>query len=132
MDFYPTDTVKLLQQKRRFHEEQLRLIDVALAAIASGKKGEGRITPQSGEKANKVKKHRIRWTREIERFLDDYEEFTTMDLQSDLAEKRDIPSAMTIQGRNVITNTLNRLEKKGRVQKIRPGVYTVIKESLSS
>lgn len=132
MDFHPTDTVELLQKKRRFHEEQLRLIDIALTAIAGGKKGGGRVKPQSGEKANKVKKHRIRWTREIERFLDGYEEFTIMDLQSDLAEKRDIPSAMTIQGRNVITNTLNRFEKKGRVQKIRPGVYTVIKESLSS
>ena len=131
MDFHPTDTVKLLQQKRRFHEEQLRLIDIALAAIADGKQGGGRIQPQNGEKANKVKKHRIRWTREIERFLDDYEEVTIMDLQSDLAEKRDIASAMTIQGRNVITNTLNRFEKKGRVQKVRPGVYTVIKESLS-
>jgi len=132
MDFHPTDTVKLLQQKRRFHEEQLRLIDIALAAIAGGKQREGRIQPQNGEKANKVKKHRIRWTREIERFLYDYNEFTIMDLQSDLAEKRDIPSAMTIQGRNVITNTLNRFEKKGRIQRVRPGVYTVIKESLSS
>lgn len=132
MDFHPTDTVKLLQQKRRFHEEQLRLIDIALAAIAGGRQGGGRIQPQNGEKANRVKKHRIRWTREIERFLDDYEEVTIMDLQSDLAEKRDIPSAMTIQGRNVITNTLNRFEKKGRVHKVRPGVYSVIKESLSS
>jgi hypothetical protein len=131
MDFHPTDTLKLLQQKRLFHEEQLRLIDIALAAIADGKKGGGRIQPQNGKKAIKVKKHRIRWTREIEQFLDDYEEVTIMDLQSDLVEKRDIPSAMTIQGRNVITNTLNRFEKKGRVQKIRPGVYRVIKKSLS-
>ncbi|MGD8369720.1 MAG: hypothetical protein PVG78_18930 [Desulfobacterales bacterium] len=132
MDFHPTDTVKLLQQKRRFHEEQLRLIDIALAAIADGKQGGGPLPSQNGEKANKVKQHRIRWTREIERFLDDYEEVTIMDLQSDLAQKRDIPSALTIQGRNVITNTLNRFEKKGRVQKVRPGVYTVIKESLPS
>ena len=131
MDFHPTDTVKLLQQKRRFHEEQLRLIDIALTAIAAGNKGGGRIQPQNNKKAIKVRKHRIRWTREIERFLDDYEEVTLMDLQSDLVEKRDIPSAMTIQGRNVITNTLNRFEKKGRVQKIRPGVYRVIKKSLS-
>jgi len=132
MDFHPTDTVKLLQQKRRFHEEQLRLIDIALAAIADGKKGGGRIKPQNGEKVNKVKKHRIRWTREIERLLDDYDVFTIMDLQSDLAEKRDIPSALRIQGRNVITNTLNRFEKKGRIQKVRPGVYSVVRESLSS
>lgn len=132
MDFNPTDTVKLLQQKRRFHEEQLRLIDMALFAIAEGKKGGRRKKPQNGEKVNKVKKHRIRWTREIERCLDDYEEITIMDLQSDLAEKCDIPSALTIQGRNVITNTLNRFMKKGRIQKIRPGVYSVVKESLSS
>jgi len=132
MDFHPTDTVKLLQQKRRFHEEQLRLIDIALAAIADGKKGGGRIKPQNDEKVNKVKKHRIRWTREIERLLDDYDVFTIMDLQSDLAEKRDIPSALRIQGRNVITNTLNRFEKKGRIQKVRPGVYSVVRESLSS
>ena len=131
MDFHSTDTLKLLQQKRRFHEEQLHLIDIALAAIAAGKKTEPQDETKSGEKTNKVRKHRIRWTKEIERFLDDYDEFTIMDLQSDLAEKRDIAGAMTIQGRNVINNTLNRFEKKGRVQKVRPGVYTVIKESLS-
>jgi hypothetical protein len=132
MESFLADTVKLLRQKRRFHEEQLRLIDIALAAIAAGKKTGMPAVARNSEKANKVKKHRIRWTEEIERFLDDYDEFTIMDLQSDLAEKRDIASAMTIQGRNVITNTLNRFEKKGRVQKIRPGVYTVVKESLSS
>jgi hypothetical protein len=131
MDFQPTDTVKLLQQKRRFHEEQLRLIDIALSAIADGKQGGGRTPPQNGAKANQVKRHRIQWTREIERLLDDYDAFTIMDLQSDLADKCDIASAMTIQGRNVITNTLNRFEKKGRIQKVRPGVYSVVKESLS-
>lgn len=131
MEPYQTDTVRLLRQKRRFHEEQLRLIDIALAAIAAGRKTGTPAAAENSEKVNKVKKHRIRWTKEIERFLDDYEAFTIMDLQSDLAEKRDIASAMTIQGRNVITNTLNRFEKKGRIQKIRPGVYSVVKESLS-
>ena len=132
MEAFHADTVKLLRRKRRFHEEQLHLIDIALAAIAAGKRTGAPAGAGNNEKLNKVKKHRIRWTKEIERFLDDYDAFTIMDLQSDLAEKRDIAAAMTIQGRNVITNTLNRFEKKGRIQKIRPGVYSVIKESLSS
>ena len=131
MDYQPADTVKLLRQKRRFHQEQLRLIDIALAAIASGQKTGVQPGASNAEVATKVKKHRIRWTKEIDGCLDDYDEFTIMDIQGDLAEKRDIAAALTIQGRNVINNTLNRFEKKGRLRKIRPGVYQVVKESLS-
>jgi len=133
MDYHPPEIIKILKQQRRFHQEQIRLIDLALAAVESGKKtGRTKAAAKYGEKSSKVKKHSIRWTKEIDRFLDDYEEFTIMDIQNDLAEKRNIASAMTIQGRNVINNTLNRFEKKGRIEKIRPGVFNVIKESVST
>lgn len=109
------------------------MIDIALAAIESAKDSKS-TTPETAKAISTqsvgVKKHRIQWSREINRFLDDYEEFTIMDLQKDLSEKRGISAAMTIQGRNVINNTLNRFEKRGRIQKINPGVYHVIKESL--
>ncbi len=131
MDFNPPEIVKMLKQQRRFYQEQLRLVEIALNAIES-QVPTGRAAAQNGAKAKKVKKHRIQWTREIDRFLDDYDEFSIMDIQSDLAEKREIAAANTIYGQNVITNTLNRFEKKGRIQKIRPGVYQVIKESLPS
>ena len=134
MDFNPTEIVNVLKQQQRFHQEQLRLIDIALAAIESGKKT-GRTAAKNSAKAGrarKVKKHRIQWTKEIDRFLDDYDEFIIMDLQRDLAEKSGIASAMTIQGRNVINNTLNRFEKKGRIHRVRPGVYRVVKESFPS
>jgi hypothetical protein len=130
MTFNATEIEAFLRQQRRFHQEQLRLIDIALSAIASGKKH--RKEADKSPAANGVKRHRIQWTREIERFLDDYDEFTVMDLQGDLAEKRGIAAAMTIQGRNVINNTLIRFEKKGRIRKTRPGVYQVVKESFPS
>jgi hypothetical protein len=129
MDFTPPEIIKTLKQQRRFHQEQLRLIDIALAAIESGKKIAAKPMVKNDAKLNKVKKHRIRWTMEIDRFLNDAEEFTIMDVQTDLSEKRGIAAANTIQGRNVINNTLTRFEKKGRIQKIRPGVFKVIKES---
>jgi hypothetical protein len=134
MDFNPSEIEKVLRHQQRFHQEQLRLIEIALAAIESGKKT-GKKMVKNGTKAGragKVKKHRIQWTKEIDSFLDDYDEFIIMDLQKDLADKRGIASAMTIQGRNVINNTLNRLEKKGRIHRIRPGVYKVVKESFPS
>lgn len=132
MDFNPPEIVKILKQQRRFYQEQLRLVDIALNAIESQTPTSAKAAAKNGAKAKKVRKHRIQWTKEIDRFLDDYDEFSIMDIQSDLAEKREIAAAMTVQGQNVITNTLNRFEKKGRIQKIRPGVYQVIKESFPS
>jgi len=127
----PLEIVNFLKQQRRFHQEQLALIDMALAAIESGKKTGEKASSKRKARANRVKKHHIQWTKEIDQVLDNYDEFTIMDLQNELAENRDIPTAMTIQGRNVINNTLNRLKKKGRIQKIGPGVYQVIKEAFS-
>ena len=124
MEFNPPDIIKSLKQQRRFHQEQLRLIDIALAAIEAGKTTATKPMIKNGASLNKVKKHRIRWTEEI-----DYDEFTIMDVQTDLSEKRGIAAANTIQGRNVINNTLIRFEKKGRIRKIRPGVFKVVKES---
>lgn len=129
MDFSSPEIVETLQQQRRFHREQLRLIDIALAAIESEKNISAQPMVKDDAKLNKVKKHRIRWTMEIDRFLNHADEFTIMDVQTDLSEKRGIAAANTIQGRNVINNTLTRFEKKGRIQKIRPGVFRVIKES---
>jgi hypothetical protein len=129
MEFNPPDIIKTLKQQRRFHQQQLRLIDIALAAMESGKRAGTKPMVKNSAGLNNVKKHRIRWTVEIGRFLDDYDEFTIMDVQTDLSEKRGIAAANTIQGRNVINNTLIRFEKKGRIRKIRPGVFKVVKES---
>ena len=85
MEFNPPDIIKSLKQQRRFHQEQLRLIDIALAAIEAGKTTATKPMIKNGASLNKVKKHRIRWTEEIARFLDDYDEFTIMDVQTDLA-----------------------------------------------
>ncbi len=132
MDFNSPEIETLLKEQKRFHQEQLRLIEIALAAIASGRKNGIKTPAKNGKGAAKAAKHHIQWTKEIDRFLDDYDELTIMDIQNDLAQKRGIASAMTIQGRNVINNTLNRFEKKGRIRKIRPGVYEVVKESFST
>lgn len=130
MDAYPEDIVQQLEQQKRFHQEQLRLIELALAAVRSGKAaGAGTDTRST---ANRIKKHRIQWTREISRRLDDFDEFTIMDLQRDLADKSGITSADTVQGQNIINNTLNRLEKRGLVQKVSPGVYQVVRDSLTT
>ena len=130
MDLNSQEIVKMLETQRRFHQEQLRLIDIALAAIAAVGGTRSKKPSMTLTKGGNVKKHRIQWTREIGRLLDDYDDFTFMDIQNDLAGKRDIAAAMTIQGQNVIHNTLNRYEKKGRIQKLSPGVFRVIKESL--
>lgn len=127
MDFNSPDTIKMLKEKRKFHQEQLRLIEIALAALEAGKGIRDETGASERALAEKVRKHRIQWTREIGEILDDYDEFTTIDLQNDLAQKRGIAQALSMQGRNVITNALNRFIKKGRVQLIRPGVYQVVK-----
>jgi hypothetical protein len=113
----------MLEQQRQFHLEQLRLIDIAIAAITAEHKPRGKSPLQSN---GKVKKHRIHWTREIGRLLEAYTDFSILDLRNDLIEKRGITSARTIQGQNVINNTLNRFQKKGRIQRIGPGRYRVI------
>jgi len=132
MDVNTPEILELLKQQRQFHREQLRLIDIALTAIESAG-GVATALPQKkmNRRSKAVKKHRIQWTKEIEKLLDNYDEFNIVDLQSDLAEKRDIAAAQTIQGRNVISNTLSRFIKRGRIEKIKPGVYRVITESLS-
>lgn len=128
---YSPEVIESLKQQRRFHEEQIRLIDIALSAIETGKIAGSDALGQKEQSQSKVKKHRIPWTNEIDKLLAEYDEFTIIDLQKDLAEKRGISSAMTVQGRNVISNTLSRFIRRGRIDKIRPGVYQVVTESLS-
>lgn len=132
MNVNTPEILELLKQQQRFHQEQLRLIDIAVTAIEAAGGLATALPPKKMNRRSKaVKKHRIQWTKEIEKLLDHYDEFNIVDLQSDLAEKRDIVAAQTIQGRNVISNTLSRLIKRGRIEKIKPGVYRVITESLS-
>jgi hypothetical protein len=123
--------LEVLKQQRRFHEEQLRLIDIALSAIESAGNAPAAVPAKKNRRPKSTKRHRIQWTREIGKLLDHYDEFNIVDLQSDLAEKRGIAAAQTIQGRNVISNTLSRFIKRGRIEKIGPGVYRVVTESLS-
>ncbi|MFN2353996.1 MAG: type IV toxin-antitoxin system AbiEi family antitoxin domain-containing protein [Desulfopila sp.] len=132
MTFNSPEIIEMLKQQRNFHEEQLRLIDIALRAIEAGLPAATESIAQKKKEANNLKKHHIPWTREIGSLLNEYDQFNIIDLQSDLAEKRGIATAMTIQGRNVISNTLSRFIKRGRIEKIRPGVYQVITESVSS
>ena len=132
MKYNSPEIIEMLKQQRSFHEEQIRLIDIALRAIEAGLPAVADNIEQKKDKENRIKKHRIPWTREIDRLLNEYDQFNIIDLQSDLAEKRGIATAMTIQGRNVISNTLSRFIKRGRIEKIRPGVYQVVTESLSS
>jgi hypothetical protein len=122
------EIIEVLERQRRFHREQLRLIEIALAAVKAGEKA-GKPAPQKPPSG--VKKHRIQWTREIDRLLDGYTEFTILDLQNDLVEKRGIASARSIQGQNVVNNTLSRFQKKGRIQRIGPGRYRVIRKAKS-
>jgi hypothetical protein len=126
MDFSSPKIIELLRKQKRFHQEQVRLIDIALSAIerekAAGKPSHGKSHPG-------VKKHRIQWTREIDRLLENYTEFTILDLQNDLVEKRGIASARTVQGQNVVNNTLSRFQKKGRIQRIGPGRYRVLQKT---
>lgn len=129
---YSPEVIESLKQQRCFHEEQIRLIDIALSAIETGQTAGADAPGPKGTNKNKVKKHRIPWTSEIEKLLSEYDEFNIIDLQRDLAEKRGISSAMTVQGRNVISNTLSRFIKRGRIEKVRPGIYQVVTESLSS
>ena len=128
MDYASPEIIEVLERQRRFHQEQLRLIEIALAAIARehsvGRAAHGKTHPG-------VKKHRIQWTREIDRLLDEYTEFTILDLQNDLVEKRGIASARTVQGQNVVNNTLSRFQKKGRIQRVGPGRYRVLRKKKS-
>jgi hypothetical protein len=130
MDFNPPEIIEKLKEQRRFYQEQLRLVDIALAAIKSEKRSGIKVHQGQGRQQNDVKKHRIPWTKEIERLIDNYDEFNLIELQNDLAEKRGITAAMTITGRNVISNTLSRFIKRGRIERIGPGVYKVITESI--
>ena len=112
MDVHSPQVLEMLKQQRRFHQEQLRLIDIAIAAIAAERKTWRQAPVESSSKGGG--QHRIQWTREIGRLLEGYTDFSILDLRNDLLEKRGITSARTIQGQNVINNTLNRFQKKGQ------------------
>jgi hypothetical protein len=128
LDFTSPEIIEVLERQRRFHQEQLRLVEIALSAVAAAQKKESSSKAASPPGAGK---HRIRWTREIDRLLEDYTDFSILDLQNDLVEKRGIASARSIQGQNVVNNTLSRFQKKGRLQRIGPGRYRVIRKAKS-
>jgi len=55
MDFNPPEIIEKLKEQRRFYQEQLRLVDIALAAIESEKRSgidvhQGRRRPQNDVK----------------------------------------------------------------------------------
>jgi hypothetical protein len=128
LDFTSPEIIEVLERQRRFHQEQLRLVEIALSAVAASQKKKSSSKAVSPPGAGK---HRIRWTREIDRLLEDYTDFSILDLQNDLVEKRGIASARSIQGQNVVNNTLSRFQKKGRLQRIGPGRYRVIRKAKS-
>jgi hypothetical protein len=117
----------MLKEQKRFHQEQLRLIEIALTALTERKSSAARGGTRKSTEG--VKKHRIQWTREIDRLLEDYTDFSILDLQNDLVEKRGIASARSVQGQNVVNNTLSRFQKKGRIQRIGPGRYRVLQKT---
>jgi hypothetical protein len=128
LDFTSPKIIDVLERQRRFHQEQLRLIEIALCAVAAAQKKGGTSKAKSPPA---VRKHRIQWTREIDRLLEDYTDFSILDLQNDLVEKRGIASARSIQAQNVVNNALSRFQKKGRLQRIGPGRYRVIRKANS-
>jgi hypothetical protein len=119
------DIEDLLHQQLAFHREQKRKIDIAMTAIIGGAP---KYEYQAGANLAYEPEPRqpIQWSRAINRLFEEYEQLTTHQIRSLLAEQG-LP-AQQEKYRPTLLNTLSR--KVGRsLIRVSPGVYRRIGRS---
>ena len=118
------DVIEILEMEKKYHADQIRRINVAIAAlkgniIEGGLKVEA--TAHQEQPPQKTTKP-IQWTAEIKAIFDNNDILSIEQARNKLVEKG-IVEAMTDSGKNSIYATFSRLNKSGYLKKTEYGKY---------
>ena len=119
MENIDIDVVQVLEEKKAYHLDQIKRINMALGAL----QGE-----PDGTLHLKVKPRRVQWVKEIKGILIDYERLTPIEIRNKLAEKG-ITQALDDNNKSSIYATLSRLVSKGHLVKTEEGKYGLPQET---
>ena len=112
------DVIKILEDEKAYYAEQIRRINIALAALKDA-------TDRS-ETSSKTKQRKIQWTAEIRSILKEGGQYDTKELVDKLAE-RGIIEAYEDSGRNSIYSTLSRMKANDEIIKTEDEKFEIIK-----
>lgn len=113
------NVIEILEMEKKYHADQIRRINVAMAAL-KGNLNIEETAPQeqSPQKATKS----IKWTAEIKALFNGGDVFTIEQTREKLVEKG-IVEAMNKSGKNSVYATISRLKKSGYLEKPEYGKY---------
>jgi hypothetical protein len=119
MDKARPDVIEILEMEKKYHADQIRRINVAIAAL-KGETSVEEIAPQkqSPQKTTKA----VQWTAKIKEIFDNNDVLSIEQTRDKLVEKG-IVEAMTGSGKNSIYSTFSRLKKIGYLEQPEYGKY---------
>ncbi len=113
------DVIEILEIEKKYHADQIRRINVAIAAL----KGDVNVEETTHQEPSPQKPTRsIQWTAEIKEIFGDNDVVSIEQARDKLVEKG-IVEAMSDRGKNSIYSTFNRLKKAGHLEQIGYGKY---------
>ncbi|MFH2219878.1 MAG: hypothetical protein ABII68_09505 [Pseudomonadota bacterium] len=113
------DVIEILEKEKKYYADQIRRINVAIAAL-TGKENVEETKKQ--EPSSKKSAKSIQWTAEIKRVFDTNDILSVEQTRDRLVENG-IVEAMSDSGRNSIYSTFSRLKKSGDLEKVEYGKY---------
>lgn len=113
------DVIEILELEKKYHADQIRRINVAIAAL-KGNVSIEETTPK--EQPQQKKPRSVQWTSEIKDIFESNDVFTPEEVRDRLVEKG-IVEAMSNQGKNSIYSTFSRLKKAGYLEQPEYGKY---------
>ena len=105
------DVLQVLKDKRFYHLEQVKRINLAIGAL------EGK-----PDKSKKVFSKRIQWKREVLTLLNEHDGLLPIEIRQKLAEKG-ITQALDENSKSSLYATLSRLSGKGMLKRAETGKY---------
>lgn len=112
------DVLEILEENKRWHQEQIARIGLAIAAL----KGESSLPKNKIKKTSK--RSGIKWAYEIDKLYENYpnEAFNLNDIRHGIAE-RGLTEALDDIYKNTISTALARKVKEGKLVREKPGFY---------
>ncbi len=113
------DVIEILEIEKRYHADQIKRINVAIAAL----KGDVDVEEATRqEKSPQKAPKQTQWTTEIKDIFENNDVLTPEEVRDKLIEKG-IVEAMSVKGKNSIYSTFSRLKKSGYLTQPEYGKY---------
>lgn len=123
MDTNDTDIIKILERRKKYHEQQAERMNNAIVAL------KGTVTATTQVKGKLSVSKSPPWTETIREILK--ESTVPLDFESlcRALAKRDIPQALEKRNENLIRNIITRLHKNKEIQRVEYGLYRSVKRT---